>query len=249
MPAATTTALLEFLLAHELDHALEDQVFGLPEPEGVGDDEVLANMALVEGSATAVMIEYGGRHLNPLELGLSSAGLDPGTEGVPRFFVESLTWAYLRGSAFVAALRAAGSGWSRVDAALEQPPVSTEQVLHPRAYLRGESPADVVVDLSALRTEGWEVLDRGELGEFTTAQLLRLGAPREAAKVAASGWGGDAYVLLAEGDSAEGDCGRRCRARTAARRRVALGLRGRGPPVRAHPARLPDRRPGRRAAR
>ena len=64
-------------------------------------------------------------------------------------------------------------------------------MLHPRAYLRGEPPADVVVDLSALTTEGWEVLDRGELGEFTTAQLLRLGAPREAAKVAASGWGGD----------------------------------------------------------
>lgn len=203
-------ALLEFLLSHELEHALSDQRFGLPEPKGVGDDAVLARLALIEGSATAVMIEYAARHLNPFALGAATAGLDPGTEGVPRFFVESLTWAYLRGAAFVDALREAGRGWAEVDAALERPPVSTEQVLHPQAFLRDERPQPVIPEVVALRGRGWTVVGRGELGEFTTAQLFRLGAPRPIAAVAARGWGGDGYVLLARGPRAAG-CERDCR--------------------------------------
>ncbi|MGH2986400.1 MAG: hypothetical protein ACRDLO_06915, partial [Solirubrobacterales bacterium] len=204
-------ALLEFLLAHELEHALSDQRFGLPEPQGVGDDAVLARLALIEGAATAVMIEYAARHLNPFALGAATAGLDPGTEGVPRFFVESLTWAYLRGAAFVDALREVGAGWERVDAALARPPASTEQVLHPRAYLRGERPLHVAPDVSALRDRGWNVVGRGGLGEFTTAQLLRLGTPRPIAALAARGWGGDGYVLLGPRDRGSIGCERDCR--------------------------------------
>jgi hypothetical protein len=203
-------ALLEFLLAHELEHALSDQRFGLPETKGVGDDAVLARLALIEGSATAVMIEYAARYLNPFALGAATAGLDPGTEGVPRFFVESLIWAYLRGAAFVGALREAGRGWAEVDAALERPPVSTEQVLHPQAFLRDERPQPVVPDVVALRERGWKVVGRGELGEFTTAQLLRLAAPRPVAAVAARGWGGDGYVLLAR-EPGPAACERDCR--------------------------------------
>jgi hypothetical protein len=205
-------ALLEFLLAHELEHALSDQRFGLSERDPAGDDDLLAGLALIEGSATAVMIEYAARHLNPLALGAATAGLDPGTEEVPRFFVESLTWAYLRGAAFVGALREAGEGWERVDAALERPPESSEQVLHPGAYLRGERPLEVGVGVGALASRGWEVVDRGELGEFTTAQLLRLGAPGRVAAVAARGWGGDAYALLSR-RRAPADCEPACRRR------------------------------------
>jgi hypothetical protein len=201
--------LLEFLLAHELEHALSDQSFGLPESEGAGDDAVLARLALIEGSATAVMIDYAARHLSPLALGAAAAGLDPGTEGVPRFYVESLTWAYLRGAAFVASLRRAGDGWATVDAALRRPPESTEQVLHPRAFLRDRRPVPVAAAVGTLKKRGWEVVDRGDLGEFTTAQLLRLGAPRPVAAVAARGWGGDAYALLSR-DGRAGGCPGAC---------------------------------------
>ncbi len=212
--AGSEPALLEFLLAHELDHALEDQRFGLPEPMGVSDDGLLASLALIEGSATAVMVEYGSSYLNPLELAAASTGLDPGTDGVPRFFVQSLTWAYLRGAAFITALRTAGDGWERVDEALaENPPASTEQILHPRAYLGGEQPLEVRAEASALRTAGWEQVYRGVLGEYTTAQILRLGAPREVAALASAGWGGDEYVLLS--DAGETDCESTCRAERA----------------------------------
>ncbi len=61
-------ALVEFVLAHELDHALEDQRFGLPGSDGVNDDRALAETALIEGSATSVMVDYAARNLDPLEL-------------------------------------------------------------------------------------------------------------------------------------------------------------------------------------
>ncbi len=136
----TSRALLEFLLAHELEHALDDQSFGLEEADREDDDDrALADTALVEGAATSAMIDYAVRHLDPLALSAATVGIDPGTEGVPAFVVEQLTWAYLEGSAFVNALRGAGGDWRRVDAAFDsRPPLSTEHILHPDRYEAGE---------------------------------------------------------------------------------------------------------------
>jgi hypothetical protein len=72
-------ALIEFVLSHELDHALEDQRFGLGGGAQLDDDAALARMALHEGSATALMVEYAGEHLSPAELIAGTAGVDPGT--------------------------------------------------------------------------------------------------------------------------------------------------------------------------
>ena len=55
---ADSPALVDITLAHELTHALEDQVFGLKEPEGGTDDETTARTALVEGTATFVTSEF-----------------------------------------------------------------------------------------------------------------------------------------------------------------------------------------------
>lgn len=215
--ARGSPALVEFLLAHELDHALEDQRFGLPRLEGVSDDEALAGLALVEGSATATMAAYAARHLSPLALAAGASGLDSGTDEVPRFVVEQLTWAYLRGAAFVNALTGDGSDWGPVDRALaDRPPASTEQVLHPAAFRADERPLAVEPGTGALRAAGWTPLYRAVNGELATAQLLRLGVPSAAARRAASGWGGDSLVILGRG-SAGTDCGRSC-----GRRRVLV---------------------------
>ena len=61
-------ALVEFVLAHELDHAIEDQNFGLPGEDAIDDDQALAETALTEGSATSVMTDYAARNLDPFEL-------------------------------------------------------------------------------------------------------------------------------------------------------------------------------------
>jgi hypothetical protein len=63
-----TRVLAEMVLAHELTHALEDQRFGLDTEELSGsDDAALARLALVEGTASALMYEYVERHFTAEE--------------------------------------------------------------------------------------------------------------------------------------------------------------------------------------
>jgi hypothetical protein len=207
---APNRALIEFVIAHELNHALEDERFGLPRGEG-SDDAALAAIALSEGTATSLMTDYGSEYIAPLDLLEGAAGLDAGTGDVPSFYVDQLLWAYTGGERFVAELRALGEGWKLVDYALaSRPPVSTEQVIHPEKYLRDERPLEVSVNPAALDSGGWRRVDRGTLGELTTAQLLGVGAPEAEAAAGAAGWGGDEYGLWRRGPAVR-DCPHPCR--------------------------------------
>jgi len=207
---APNRALVEFVIAHELNHALEDQRFGLPEG-GPSDDAALARIALAEGSATALMTDYGTEYIPPLELLQGAAGVDSGTGGVPQFYLDQLLWAYTGGERFITELRELGGGWKLVDYALEsRPPASTEQVIHTDKYLSDERPQELTLEASALQAEGWRRVDSGSLGELTTAQLLAVGAPQATANRAAAGWGGDEYGLWSRGAAPAG-CEAPCR--------------------------------------
>lgn len=209
--AAGNRAMIKFLLSHELDHALEDERFGLPDGGGANDDAALAQQALVEGLATSVMIDYAAVHLDPLSLFAAANQIDTGTGDVPRAFVDQLTWTYLGGNRFIAALRRLADGWKLVDYALStRPPATTEQVLHPAKYVRDESPAPVRLDPSPLRSHGWRLADRDVSGELTTSRLLALGGDDELARRAAAGWNGDRYELWRRA-SAPRDCTPPCR--------------------------------------
>jgi hypothetical protein len=189
-------ALVEFVLAHELTHAIEDANFGLTEPSARSDDRSLAQLALAEGTATAVMIEYAAGYLNPAELLAATAAIDDDTGDVPDFVIDQLEWAYLGGQRFIDALRELAGGWTLVDHALEsRPPASTEQILHPRKYIHDERPLEVELDARALRAAGWRLATAGDVGEYATAQLLELGGDGSPATRAAAGWGGDRYGL------------------------------------------------------
>jgi hypothetical protein len=191
----------EVTLAHELTHALEDQRFDLDvERTEASDDGALAYTALVEGTATALMLEYLGRHFSGDDaLGglLASAFAGGGdTSGIPPFVLASLVFPYERGQQFVAHLhRRAGRRWTLVDLALEaRPPVSTEQILHPEKWIRVEVPRRVrPLHAGAILGDGWKRLAGGSFGEFQTAQLLARGSGD--ASRAAAGWGGDRYEL------------------------------------------------------
>ena len=183
----------EVTLAHELTHALEDQVFALDTDvaEETGDAGY-AYRALVEGTATAVMLEYAGRHFKADEaIGglLSSAFSVTSTTPLPPFVQASFTWPYMGGQAFVEELYAkANRSWRLVDVALRsRPPASTEQVLHPQKWLAVEQPLPIA-PLDLRLPAGFDRVAAGVFGEWQTGQLL--GAPD-----AASGWGGDRYEL------------------------------------------------------
>ena len=191
--------LYEMTLAHELDHALEDQRLRLDADAVAGsDDASLAYTALVEGSATALMYRYVDDRFGDEETfgGLAASAFAP-TGNLPPYLMAQLVFPYTQGETFVNRLLELGSGgWSVVDTALrDRPPASTEQVMHPQAYIDADQPRRVRI---APPGGGWRVLRGGTLGEWTTGKLLAR-AGGTAWTEAAAGWGGDRYALLGRG--------------------------------------------------
>jgi hypothetical protein len=203
-------ALAEFVLAHELNHALEDQVFGLPKSSASSDDQVLAESALVEGSATSLMTEYAATHLELGDLLEESGALESSATDLPEIALAQVNFSYLGGQKFVDELRAdAGGGWDLVDFAYERRlPATTEQILHPEKYLDDEAalPVPPVPDPGP----GWEEADDGTVGEFFTREVLRQDAEEVGADAAAAGWGGDHYRFFRR-KGAPAECSDDCR--------------------------------------
>lgn len=178
----TNAYLDDLVVVHELTHALQDQRFDagakIAKMEDDWDRE-LAYHALLEGEATLVMLEdLLDKMGQPLRAVLAEKGsLDnlmkaaDMTAGVPadapRFLVESMKFPYLDGLKFVVeAYRR--NGWRGVDALHDDPPQSSEEVLHPEMYF------ERVTKKSAARSES---LAAGtyyttHLGEFFWRQLV-----------------------------------------------------------------------------
>ncbi len=132
-PQDSLGALGLITLAHELDHALVDATIGLPQLDGFGEDEdgALAALAAVEGSAVATQTQFQTSALNPLALfgDLDAlSGADQGLDDVPAFIAENLTFPYVAGPTYMCQAYATG-GWDAVDAALQEPPTTSHQVL------------------------------------------------------------------------------------------------------------------------
>src|SRR5215218_5997648 len=192
----------EITLAHELTHALEDQHFGIESRGSTGyrRDRSTAETALHEGTATIAMVDYAvlsetGTTEVPASvreeaLGALDKAVVPASSGLPRYLRDGLVFPYAAGARLVNGIEARG-GWAAVDRALEDPPVSTEQVMHRAKYEARERPVRVRVGSPA----GAELVEQGDFGEFDTEQLLRAANGRERARRAAAGWGGGGFAL------------------------------------------------------
>ena len=187
----------EITLAHELDHAVDDQHFDLDRTAPPAtDDGSLAFSALVEGTATSVMTDYARRYISAgstLKSALASLGSASSTDSIPPYLLNSLLVTYLSGQKFVDRLRAVAGDWKLVNYAFsERPPASSEQVIHPEKYLVNERPDRVSLPPAVA---GLKRTAHGTFGEFDTDQLLRLGVDPTEAGNAAAGWGGGDYAL------------------------------------------------------
>jgi hypothetical protein len=213
-----TRPLLEITLAHELVHALEDQRFGLSTDEGLPEDSALAEAALAEGTATALMVDYADRYLSLGDvLGLVNL---PEQGTLPPFLEKLLLFPYVEGERFVAEFRDAGGKWGAVDAIFRlRRPRSAEQILHPRRYAADERPARVRVPaLAGALGRGWQRLRATALGEYDLRLLFDLvGGTRPAG--AAEGWAGGRYELWRRGGLGDG-CAAPCVERDVAYLRV-----------------------------
>lgn len=188
--------------AHEYVHALQDQHFNL---EQLGDDSLdsdasMALSALAEGDATMVQTLYlieG--YLTPDELlAALSASLDVDTsilDDAPPVLARELMFPYLEGVEFVQALYTSG-GFEAVDQAWQDPPQSTEHILHPQRYIDGDSPKIVsLAPMTDTLGAGWQLLDQDIVGELYLREYLVQQLDEQKVDIAATGWGGDQYAV------------------------------------------------------
>lgn len=201
-------------MAHELQHALQDQHFDLKSfatPIKDDGDRQLGRAALVEGDGTAVMMEFVAqshgfdvanlpdRVIEQLGKQIASGAMDqsPIYSRAPRFLRETLLFPYFAGMQFIYALKREGGGWKRVDEAFKAPPESTEQVLHPEKFLGKEHPVAVTAAaLSSLAPR--KELRKDVLGELELRVLFAGSMDDGEAERAAAGWGGDRLVVYGE---------------------------------------------------
>ena len=190
-------------VAHEYDHALQDQHWDLQKvttvPASQGD-RALAHLALVEGDATSLMLQWASQNLTADELSQVTSAMTPADQavldGMPEILRRQLEFPYLEGQVFVTTLLGQG-GWDSVNAAWDKLPASTEQILHPEKY-PSDTPVKVTLpDVAATLGRGWTASYVQTMGELDTSVLLDNGGnSSDTAAAAAAGWGGDRLVSL-----------------------------------------------------
>lgn len=201
-------------LSHELTHALQDQLYGLKAMQDriAGDDDMsLAFSALVEGDATLVMFGEMGRQEGNFE---SVTEMDPEQTKLmfgimkwmlpvaggktyrkaPPLFRDTLVFPYLSGMVFNLHLAREG-GFGRIHETYKNPPVSTEQILHPEKYAKDiDMPFAIAIpEIEHAVGSDWKLLGSNCLGELQTSILLK-SVP--GGGQAAVGWDGDRYYTF-----------------------------------------------------
>ncbi|MEO9182263.1 MAG: hypothetical protein ABI467_02180, partial [Kofleriaceae bacterium] len=182
--AGADPAWAEMVLAHELDHGLQDQAFDLGKFEKLPDDDtdaLAARHAVVEGDGVALMIEVMLAREGitmPWAVPEAAAAVveamsapDATTrdslDASPLAIREEMLFPYRDGFAFVTAIRRTRP-WSAIDAVFRRPPRSTEQILHLDKYLADDKP--IAVKAAGAAFAGYAVLASevwGELGMRT----------------------------------------------------------------------------------
>jgi hypothetical protein len=203
----------ELTYAHEVTHALQDQHYDLERIRAPykdkNDDALLSVTALIEGDASLLSENYLLEHPD-LVRALRESLLNPeSTDGsqrladAPPILSRTLIFPYQQGKVFATTLWRDG-GWEAVNEAYQDPPISTEQVLHPEEkYVERDDPTSVrLPDLTRALGPGWKRIDENLLGELQTGILLEGDGSEELvaqAEEAAAGWDGDRYALWANG--------------------------------------------------
>lgn len=199
----------QYIYAHEYAHAIQDANFGLqklgiyPYCENALQT-CLAVQAIVEGEATLEENLWYALHPPDGDLGdfidqIPDVLFDD--TNMPPYYRMNALFPYQQGLEFVRNIYEEG-GWKAVNRIYGYMPSTTEQILHPEKYQRGEIGADMPYpDLSPVFRDGWELLRNESLGEWESYLLLahndfpEATQPEEASQIAAAGWGGDEYKV------------------------------------------------------
>ena len=191
------------VVVHELAHAFADQRFDLGKfiRKGKSDDSSLARMAVMEGQATWLMMESASSQVGAVSETDAGGNSRYGRPQLRRACdAVSRCWRPLRCISRVFALpvcrgpaiqshRRAERGPGGICSRVREPPVSSQQMMHPELYFR--ILGRLRTPLPKLRDEReWKTLTSGSLGEFDHAVLLEQYLGRERADDIAPHWRG-----------------------------------------------------------
>lgn len=198
-----------YILSHELTHALQDQNFDLDSfyPSGSFDQD-LARLAVIEGDAMITMEMWAEENLNlyqrtklSRDIIISSFRTDAyyDLEYYNEIISEMEYFPYIEGMEFVNDVYATG-GYNEVNELYtERTPLSTEQILHFEKFLQMEPPEHIDLNIIQL---GMEVSFETTVGEKLITEILP--ALDHTIGILNSnrtdiGWGGDRFVYLENG--------------------------------------------------
>jgi hypothetical protein len=200
------------VMSHELTHALEDQSFRIDpwiKAARPNDDAELARESVSEGSAMAAMVDYqmldqhiGVRELPDVTLliragAVSEMDKDPNLAKAPGYIRDELLFPYLAGTGFTQEFLKAHTGWKDLHLIFENPPVSTQQILHPDLYLNGTKPESVTLPVwKGLVPEDWKLLEENTMGEFGTGEILKQFKKENRDESLSAAWKGDRYAVF-----------------------------------------------------
>lgn len=205
---AGSAEMQETVLVHELAHALADQHFDLEKfikGGGKNDDSALARMGVMEGQASWLMAEWMARRMGTslakspaiarrmAALTKEATGQFPVFEGAPLYMQITLTFPYTEGMMFQHAVfeRMGKESFKEV---FRNPPVSTQQIIHPELYFERRMPT--TPELPRLpETRGLKKLSEGAVGQLDHAVLIEQYVGKEEAGRIAPKWRGGQFRL------------------------------------------------------
>ncbi|MBC7925325.1 MAG: hypothetical protein H7039_06670 [Bryobacteraceae bacterium] len=205
-------AAQKMIVVHELAHALADQHFDLGKyiRRSRSGDSSTARMAVTEGQATWLMMESMlsgvGQSMKSMPgmidtIGNTAAdamaGQYPVLASAPLYLRTSLIFPYSQGLRFQQAvtLKLGNAGFTQV---FKQPPVSSQQILHPEKYFARVEPVKVALPDTPKR---WKTINESTVGELEHAVLLEQYLSKKDADELAPAWKGGVLGLAEARDS------------------------------------------------
>ncbi|MFZ3216271.1 MAG: hypothetical protein WA192_09450 [Candidatus Acidiferrales bacterium] len=205
------------VMSHELTHALEDQSFHIDswiKAARPNDDAELARDAVSEGSAMAAMVDYqmldqkmSVRDVPDITLliragALSEMDKDPNLSKAPPYIRDELLFPYLAGTGFTQQFLKAHTGWQDLHLIFQNPPVSTQQIIHPDLYMHGVKPEPVTLpEWKGVVPGEWKLLEENTMGEFGLAETLKQFLDENRADLLSPAWKGDRYAVFEDAKS------------------------------------------------
>jgi hypothetical protein len=210
------------VLAHELTHALQDQRVNLDKWDDQTPDDVSRNAAedqdhlakdeldtardaVVEGQATAVMMDY---MLKPMGKSLvkdpevidfvkqqmSSTDSSPVLARAPLLLSESLLFPYRDGLSFEQDVWMDQGQPAAFSGALDRPPTSSWEIMNPRQYEQKKSPSiPLLPDIHPLVDKLYKPYDIGQVGQLDLHILASIFGGDSAAGNLTPAWNGGVY--------------------------------------------------------